>query len=81
MKKLSQKKEEMYEISLFFIFITAILTIIAYKSFGSFISFVTLGSMLISHYIFTATKTTLCKSEKLYEINTYKYTEYRKNAC
>lgn len=46
-KNLKQrKKEEYYEISFFFLFITATLTIITYKSFGSFASFLTFGTLL-----------------------------------
>ena len=81
MKKNSKqiKKEEYYEISFFFLFITATLTIITYKSFGGFASFLTLGILLTIHYLFSQIK--LCKPKKLYKIDGYKYTEYGKNAC
>ncbi len=83
MKKLSQTKKEVsyetYEISFFFLFITTMLTIITYKSFGSVVSFLTLGILLISHYLFSQIKS--CKAKKLYKVHTYKYTEYGKNAC
>ncbi len=78
-KKQNAKNEEYYEISFFYLFISFSLTLLSYRSFGGFISFVTLGGLLISHFIFSQIKSG--KSEKLYEINTYKYPEYRKNAC
>ncbi len=74
-----RKKEEYYEISFFFLFITATLTIITYKSFGGFASFLTLGMLFAIHFLFSEIK--LCKPKKLYKIDGYKYAEYGKNAC
>ncbi len=77
-----KEKEEYYEISFFFLFLTVALTIIALKSFGSFISFVVLGTMLILHFLSSEAKSKkLSQTKKLYKINTYKYAEYTENAC
>ena len=72
-------QKEYYEISYLYLSVTLALTLLAYRSFGCFISFLTLGTLLISHFVFSEIKSG--KSEKLYKINTYKYTDYRKNAC
>ena len=73
--------DEYIEIPFSFILEVLLVSFILLKTSGAFVSFTAFGSIIIIYTLFKYFFESDNKSEESYKVNTYKYSEYRKNAC